>query len=458
MTTLPCSNERGSLLITAAISAAVVSILIGGMLTFISTEYEFEVRGHRWTQAMYLAEAGMEMGFAEFNNYYRLGLGGFPESRGWYATYPAGSYYRWVPSYLNNRSNNVGYVYVEVRGVGTAYPYIFAYGGCTTIPDGPVVYRAVEARLHNSARFPAAMVAKRSVDLRANNCYVDSYDSTDPAKSTLFQYDFSKRQANGDVASNDTITNSVDITIGNTEIYGRAMVSPTGAITFGPNGSVGSTFVSGQRADSVAEALSDGSLRRDFAVDIPDVKLPGGATTWPALGSIQNATAIGAGDYRVDSIALSGNDGKVITITGNVRLYVTGDIDLAGNASILISSNSSLQVYAADSCHVAGNGVVNQSLTPIKCQFYGLPTCTDFTLSGNGQWIGVVYAPEAAMTMNGGGAHGDMSGAVVANTIALNGGTQFHYDESLSESGPTASYDIASWKSYRWTGSQWVSD
>jgi hypothetical protein len=457
-TLLRARSERGSLLVTAAITSAVIGILIGGMLTFISTEYEFEVRGHRWNQALNLAEAGVELAFAEFNNYYLTGQGGFASTRGW--TYEgSGRYERYIPNYYSATGERIGYIYSYVNGVGTANPYLFAYGGCTTIPDGPVVYRAVEARLTTNSRFPAAMVAKRKIDLSANNCYVDSYDSTDPAKSTGFQYDAAKKQPHGDVASNDTITNTVDITIGNADIYGQALVGPNGGVTFGSGGSVGETFTVALRADTVEEALGSGFLRKDFQVDIPDARAPTGAATWPSLGTVNVATTITGGDYKLDAINMSGSDGKILTITGDVRLYVTGIIDLTGNASIKISSNSSLRVYAAGaSARVTGNGVVNQALTPIKCQFYGLPTCTSFELSGNGQWVGTVYAPQAAMTMNGGGSAGDMSGAIVADTIRLNGGTQFHYDESLARNGPNSSFDINSWKSYRWTGDQWVSD
>ena len=55
-------SQQGSLLITAAVAAAVIAILITGMLTYISNEYRMNLRSHRWTQALYLAEAGWPSG------------------------------------------------------------------------------------------------------------------------------------------------------------------------------------------------------------------------------------------------------------------------------------------------------------------------------------------------------------------------------------------------------------
>ena len=146
------------------------------------------------------------------------------QDRGWYDA-GGNSYLRYVSSFTNAFGENVGLIYAYVNGVGTANPYLFAYGGCATVPFGPMIYRAVEARLASSSRFPAAMVAKNYLDMNGNSVYTDSYDSTDPSKSTGGLYDAAKRQANGDVASNEAVTNTVDISIGNADIYGRNLIT-----------------------------------------------------------------------------------------------------------------------------------------------------------------------------------------------------------------------------------------
>jgi hypothetical protein len=457
----PSSSERGSVLITAAVAAAVIAVLVGGFLTFISDEYAMNLRSHAWTQALHMAEAGVELSFAEFNYWYYQGGNEFSSYRGWYSA-GGGTYYRTVSSFYDEQGRDIGTVYCYVNGVGGSNPYVTGVATCPTSPRGPQVCRRVDVILRNSAMFPCAVVAKRTIDLNGNNVITDSYDSSDPAKSTNGLYDPAERQPNGDVASNDTVTNTVDVTVGNADIYGRVLVSPSGSVTMGPNGSIGPTLIEADRATTVAEAIADGYIRKDFQTDIPDVVLPPGAASWPAL---TGSATITSGDWKGTQIVNSR------IISGNVRIYLTDStsIHLTGNNSIRITPGSSLKIYAAGSVAAAGNGIVNTNGTPITCQLYGLPTCTSVKITGNGEWVGTAYAPQAAVELKGGGNSGYMSGAIVADTITFTGTTAFHYDEALGKYGPGSGYNMAGWRSFRFTNTvitaytvanvaNWISD
>jgi len=135
---------------------------------------------------------------------------------------------------------------------------------------------------------------------------------------------------------------------------------------------------------------------------------------------------------------------------------VTGNTSISGNGSIVIATGASLQIYVAGSVSLAGNGVVNNTGYTTSLQLYGLPTSTSWSVSGNGQWNGTLYAPEAALSINGGGSSGDVSGALVAKSITLSGNAKFHYDESLKKTGPIAGYLVASWQELRYVGGSWV--
>jgi hypothetical protein len=54
------------------------------------------------------------------------------------------------------------------------------------------------------------------------------------------------------------------------------------------------------------------------------------------------------------------------------------------------------------------------------------------TIDGGSGFSGVIYAPNANTTFNGGG---DILGAVVCNLATLNGGAHFHYDLALASFG-----------------------
>jgi hypothetical protein len=79
--------------------------------------------------------------------------------------------------------------------------------------------------------------------------------------------------------------------------------------------------------------------------------------------------------------------------------------------------------------------------------YYGLPGVTSITYGGNSSFVGVVYAPEANLTLNGGGNNNGLMGASVTKSInALNGHYNFHFDEDLLTAGPSRAYVVTSWK------------
>jgi hypothetical protein len=90
--------------------------------------------------------------------------------------------------------------------------------------------------------------------------------------------------------------------------------------------------------------------------------------------------------------------------------------------------------------------VVNQDGLATSFSYWGLPSNTSVTMAGNAAFIGTIYAPQAALTLGGGGnTTYDFSGASISNTVAINGHFNFHYDEGL-KSGPARGYIVDSWQ------------
>ena len=102
---------------------------------------------------------------------------------------------------------------------------------------------------------------------------------------------------------------------------------------------------------------------------------------------------------------------------------------------------------------IGGNGVQNgngaSTDRPANVLIYGIQPSGGgsqlFGLNGNADVEASVYAPDADITIVGGGANGSFSGSVVGKTISMNGITQVHYDESLARKGIIDGYRIASW-------------
>ena len=447
-----CKQVRhceGSVLISSAIAASILGIVVAGILSAISNEYFLNVRSQRWVQALHLAEAGTEIGFVEFNTYYMQSTG-FQSARGW-TSLGWGTYTKTVSNYTDNLNTVVGSIQVTVYGVGTLTPWILTVGTCATTPRGPMISRCVKVILAGSSMFPAAIVGKGVITL-SGNAYIDSFNSTDLNKSTGGLYDPTERQANGNVASCATIVKS-DVFSGSVTIYGTAATGPGGTVVMTGNSSIGPTFDSSLRATSVATGTAKGYIRNDFQVEIPDVTLPP-SLSYPLTvpgGAIDNSTGtMTSGAWQVSQLSLSGQN--TLTISGHVILYVTGEVKLSGQSSIIITPGSTLTVYAASSVSVTGGGVVNNSTQAIDNQWYGLPSSTSWTLSGGSAWIGTVYAPEADIKMTG---NASASGAVVGDTVTYSGTAGFHYDESLATFG-NGNYLVRSWQELKQDGNNWV--
>jgi choice-of-anchor A domain-containing protein len=129
-------------------------------------------------------------------------------------------------------------------------------------------------------------------------------------------------------------------------------------------------------------------------------------------------------------------------------LVITGDVSLTGNNDrIELKSGSSLVMYVQGAnAKIAGQGVINETGDASKFLYMGLPSNTSLSFSGNANFIGAIYAPNAAFTLGGGGNDiKDFSGAGVVSSVKMNGHFKFHYDENLGRTLRNPSFVITSW-------------
>lgn len=153
-------------------------------------------------------------------------------------------------------------------------------------------------------------------------------------------------------------------------------------------------------------------------------------------------------DYVFDSgqYQCSTLDGKILVL-GDAIVYVTGDFALTGSEGIQINPGARMRLYmAGSSAKLAGNGVINATGNADNFWYFGLPSNTSLDFGGNGTFTGVIYAPQAAFSLNGGGSGtDDFIGASVTKTVNMHGHFRFHYDEALARKGASRGYIIDSW-------------
>jgi len=151
---------------------------------------------------------------------------------------------------------------------------------------------------------------------------------------------------------------------------------------------------------------------------------------------------IDSGDYYTTA-NLSGST----LVRGNARLVLPNGLTMSGNDKITVALNGSIKVFCdGAACTVSGNGVINQSGYAANFILECTPNVKTFTFNGNGEFSGVLVAPEADMAMNGGGSgDDDFIGCLMMNSIRMNGHFSFHYDEALGRMNNNPRLLITSW-------------
>jgi hypothetical protein len=395
----------------------VLTTCLAGYMTLVNTQYRSAMRSQSWSMAITTAEAGIEEGFAQlyfgsFTNY---------SNNGW-STATNGI------TRVRTLSTNSYYVATIVTN---ASPALLATGYVRIPGQSNYVSRTVSVTLTNQSLFQWAVLSKGTLSGSGSGVTVDSYDSSNPLYNTNGRYDSSKRHDHGYVSS---INGSIDIP----NIYGYAATGPTGSAS----GTVGDL----QWFQVGNSGIETGHYRNDLNITVADVTPPFTSGWTPTSGTYNGQSytyLLGTGDYATTSISLSGHDS--ILVTGNARLYLSGTLSMGGQASIEIATNATLAVYVnGSSASIDGNGIINDPGNSANFQLYGTSNLTSLSLSGNGTFIGTLYAPEAALTLNGGGSSNtDFSGAAVVGSATMHGHFSIHYDEALAKQG--GSYAVARW-------------
>ena len=473
-TQLHSRRESGFTYMTVVITMIVVGLMLAAYLKLVAVQNQLTSRSQTWNRTVPIIEAGVEEALAHLNK------NGSPDSGGainmaalngdgWKC--PVGSttgpwsklgsidgdYYfvqvdRWTGSTTNFPFiNSTGFVqHSESFALNRSFgPFVADLLDILTAltANGRYSRRVVQCTTTNVPTFTKALVARRGIDLNGNNVRTDSFDSRNPAYNDGIGHYSSaagKWRDNGDIASNDTITNT--ISVGNADVYGRVSTGPNGTVSVGASGAVGN------KAWHAAgnNGIQPGYSTDDMNVEFPDVVMP--STSWlpPPIGGTVDGVSYNyvfniSGDYAFTSSSLNG---KVLISAPNVRIKIGpgSGWTFTGQEILRITTNGSVKIYLdCASASIGGNGIVNDG-TADQCYIFGTSRLTTLSLSGNGEQTAAIYAPYANMSFNGGGSGGnDFSGSAVLNSAKLNGHYNFHYDEALGRIGLWRGFTVTSW-------------
>jgi hypothetical protein len=324
--------------------------------------------------------------------------------------------------------------------------------------SAPEATRTVEELIQPKVSWLPAIVALNQFTFSPlKNQLIDSYDPTDPTKSTNGQYDASKRQSNGNIGVGGT-RNGVNITSGSGDL-----VTGAGEKVYGNASTNGGSYT-----DPTHDIQSPGTINNSTNINVPIIPVP----TWGTSGqpsingsvtSVSSAKTITINsDPTQNYYKLSGITAPLtVAGTGTLNVWLTGDVTT--QAAITINAGATLKIYFTGNTFHPGKAganvgsINNLNQDPATFQLYGCGTLTgsgpgiDLHVGGAGvqNFYGTVYAPYRLVNLKYDGStpydtSSGFYGSFIGDTINLQGSV--HYDEALNGVGDSVTdYDRSSY-------------
>ena len=416
----PHSRKRGSALLTAMIFSFVVVTLMGSYLYLSTSEYRVSTRSYLLGASFNLAEGGIDRAlYSLYQN----------DNSGWRTGTSADGTPYWAKRFgsYGLGGNIKGYMYVVILNPTSSAPEIYSEGEAVGHVAGALSKQLYASLTSGFYPFLNGFNSKKGVVLKGNNVIFDSYDSRDG------NYGLGNINSEITVSTISVLSDAIDV--GNADIYGY-VATGGGDPDVGPRGSI-TTYADPGKVDK-------SRITTDFYAEFPNVSAP---TLSSPSTSIPSSGSILGGDYELSSWSMSGSNS--LTINGDARIVVTGDISLTGRSEVTIASGATVEIYVRGDADIGGNGILNASQVPAQLLVFGTNTtegAQSIKISGNGYLSSAVYAPNADVTLNGGGSSGRVYGAVAAYDAKLTGNSHFSYDEALEDYNlGGAGYQVEEW-------------
>lgn len=459
----PDQTTAGSALIAAMLFAAIIAISLTSYIKLALNSIQMADRSYYQNAAINLAEVGIEEAVFSYNKLDDVS----PALPG-----DAWSPYGWTLGTDTATRTLAGFALGPgVTGVVKVHCTYFAPAfaqkpvvvarATLNFPTGPATSKFLEVRLRKRALFPRGMVVRETIRAVGGSLSLDSWDSQDdgnPATPIVaYSTDPAVRHANATLATLSSAPEAIDI--GNGKVYGYIATAPGGTVAYGPTAVLSGDFAS--------TSVDTDRISHDF--DVTAFPMPTSPTAaWINITTSLAPNAIHDFPRPGDTPAADGNyyynfaSGANIDLnTGAMNVNAKVILRLENHAGVMamkfgsggisIISGGALKVYTNGNVSMSGTGFLsNGNAEPSTCMFYGTNTTAGgqtFVLKGNGHTSVCLYAPEANISMSGGGTGGDFYGAIVGRNVEMNGNTRFHYDEALARLVHTGNpYGIEKWR------------
>lgn len=433
----PFHSQRGAILLVALLLGTGIAISLGSYVALNTHSLKMSTRSFYLAEAMNMAESGLEEAIWSFNQSY---LGDATAWNEWDTSDGVTAKRTFTDFVLGANATASVKVYVDRYNPPAGYQPTVIAEATITLPGGQATIRKmVEAKMKRRTYFAAGMVSKNNLTFSGNGPSVDSWlsdpDNNSATAPVAYSTDPSVRRDKGSIAAAGVYAT---LSVGNADIWGKAAVAgPTSTnIDIKSNGRIGPFGVN--------SGIDPTCVATDFNANLTTVTAPTTGTVLASIGSTLGTTGTTT-VWRAPSLTES------VTISGNVTLILTAGagttaIDISGLEQITLAAGATLAIYTEGDVSISGNALVNNNTQPDTFQIWGTstsPTPQDISIGGNGEFKGLIYAPNGDISLVG---NGNVMGAVVGNEINVTGNAAFHYDESLAGWTGNTAFGVYNWR------------
>ena len=271
--------------------------------------------------------------------------------------------------------------------------------------------RRIEAvfRLQSESIFQFALFGDQHINV-SGNAITDSY------RSSLGAYNSDPGPGYNAGHNGDAGTNTA--TVGGMTVGGSIFID--GQVAVGYNASDPQAVVVGYNPAFITGGTSPPSDTQDIvpqssAFPMPPVSVPAGLTCsnfTVGNNAVETLSPTGGpngdGVYCFHNLTLQG--GGMLTTSGPVTVYITGEFDAKGNSLMGVPSDPEQMLVL---------------MTPT-----GDVTIEEGTLTGSTGFYGALYGPNSTIDIQG---NAEVFGSIIAQTINVTGSAAIHYDEALTD-------------------------
>lgn len=457
----PAHPRRAGLLITALILTAVIGIALASYLKLSAQMLRMSQRNVYLTAAVDLAEIGLEHGLWALNAAVEEKPGAWS---GW--EIEGGNASRSFDGFAYGGGVN-GRVNVLVANYNSSGGSVVSRARIT-LHDGQVVEKWMRVTLAGRSLFSFGLLARDKISA-AGGAEFDSWvsdpdndDSTPPVP-----WSASVARSNIIIAAASTASSAVTLRP-SAVVYGKVAVGTNSgaSVTYGAQSGAGNNAAAGLYQDWGTKVGQKGAMPSgSHPYTAPDALITGITASFETADVPKGATL--AGNYvlprsvsgppyylSTESIGTTGattilqmskftvEGAATVTIKGDVTLILTPTcvetFKVTASGKIALENGATLKIYTPGNIDISGAGVVNPS-APKSVQIWSTrpPGSLGQTinLGGSGNYSGIIYAPDAALSIPGGT---NVFGAAVVYSASLTGSGKFHFDESLKKLGAGA--------------------